>query len=93
HDIIVTVRSNAKGNFVVETFQSLGTLSFVIIEYNIPESVQRGWTSSPSFKAVINSASPFYTNTIDPWWDLLDPDHRNNQWSLYRQVICAVSLS
>ncbi|KIW13351.1 hypothetical protein PV08_08539 [Exophiala spinifera] len=74
HETVVTVRSAAKGSFLVNKFRSSGNVSFVVVEdVAAPNAFDQAMQSTPAFDGIIHSASPFHFNIRDAKKDILDP--------------------
>ena len=58
----------------MKKFGGHGTISYAIVEdVALENAFDKAVQSSPSFEAVIHSASPFHNNITDPRKDILDP--------------------
>ncbi|OAL47735.1 flavonol reductase [Pyrenochaeta sp. DS3sAY3a] len=77
HTVVITVRSNVKGDQIMERFAGVSRdyLSYVIVEdIAAHNAFDQAVQSSPPFDAVLHTASPFpHCNVVDPKTELLDP--------------------
>ena len=73
HEVVTTVRSDEKGEFLVKAHPGK-KLSYVIVKDIAQEGAfDEAVKSDPPFDAVVHTASPFHFNVTDPKKDLLDP--------------------
>lgn len=74
HEVVATVRSSAKGDFIAQKFRSLGKISFAVVEDITSQGAfDNALKASSDFDAVVHSASPFHSNITDARRDILDP--------------------
>lgn len=76
HDVVTNVRSDQKGQKIMEAHPGLpkSKLQYVIVEDIAQEGAfNEVVKSDPPFEAVVHTASPFHFNIQDPKKDLLDP--------------------
>jgi nucleoside-diphosphate-sugar epimerase len=76
HDVVTTVRSQEKGNYILKAHPGIPPerLSFVIVEDIAQEGAfDKAVVSNPPFDAVIHTASPFFFGHTDPVKEILNP--------------------
>ncbi|CAG9942844.1 unnamed protein product [Clonostachys rosea f. rosea IK726] len=76
HNVVVTVRSVAKGQSILAKYHDLPNerLSYTVVEdIAVSHAFDDAVRSDPPLDAVIHTASPFHYNVTDPKKDLLDP--------------------
>ncbi|OIW25712.1 NAD(P)-binding protein [Coniochaeta ligniaria NRRL 30616] len=75
-NVVVTVRSEEKGQRIVDTYQGAAkeNVSYVVVEDITKEGAfDAAVKSQPPFDYVIHTASPYHLNPQDPVKDFLDP--------------------
>ncbi|OAL26113.1 hypothetical protein AYO20_10247 [Fonsecaea nubica] len=73
HDVVVTVRSDEKGQYLQELFKGQ-TVSYTIVkDIAVDGAFDEAVQAEPPFEAVVHTASPFHFKVTDNKRDLLDP--------------------